>query len=371
MSSARGYKEIVLYFLQNNANIHAKRNDGNTPLHLAANNGHVEVVKLLIQHGANVETSNLKGRSPVHLAAAAGNLQVIYAILQLGWPIPIDHRLVFAACKFKQISVVQFVTSLRIDVNLRDMCNQTALHIAAKKGNADIIEYLLSRTVNLDTENTGALETPLHLSCLNGHEQATLLLLKRNRTFKINAQSKLDHSTPLHLACKGNNIRVVKLLMGYGANVMSRNKDGATSLHIACQLNHYNVAKYLLGKTRKPSNVANAKDYNGWTALHWVSYLGNVSLLQVLMQYGAVLPDPTITAPSCLWLASSQGHTRIVTMLMPLADSNHFNYEAPDGTTTMTISKIMQYDEMLTSSLKHSFLKSGWMKQKKRFLPIQ
>ncbi len=58
--------ELVQYFIDNGADIHAKdAKDGQTPLHWAAKYSSEEVVTLLVQLGANMEAKDDSGKTPL------------------------------------------------------------------------------------------------------------------------------------------------------------------------------------------------------------------------------------------------------------------------------------------------------------------
>jgi hypothetical protein len=50
----------------------AKDDDGQTTLHLAAENGHKAEVRLLLEHKADVNAKTMSGKMALYLAAAAG-----------------------------------------------------------------------------------------------------------------------------------------------------------------------------------------------------------------------------------------------------------------------------------------------------------
>jgi len=54
--------------LDENANINAEDNDGNTPLHTAAEYANSQIVKFLIDKGANTEAKNKDGKTPLNFA---------------------------------------------------------------------------------------------------------------------------------------------------------------------------------------------------------------------------------------------------------------------------------------------------------------
>ena len=55
-------------FLKTGVQVNVKDKNGNTPLHLAAQNEHLQVVKLLIKNGADVNIKNKKNQTPLNVA---------------------------------------------------------------------------------------------------------------------------------------------------------------------------------------------------------------------------------------------------------------------------------------------------------------
>ncbi|MBI3588780.1 ankyrin repeat domain-containing protein [Candidatus Micrarchaeota archaeon] len=62
----------ILQALEHGADVHAKNNDGQTPLHHATWNGHKETVELLLKHGANIHATDTDGRTPEQTARQLG-----------------------------------------------------------------------------------------------------------------------------------------------------------------------------------------------------------------------------------------------------------------------------------------------------------
>ena len=60
---------LIVFFLQGNANPHLQRDDGSTPLFIAAGNGLSDTVSILLQANANANVQKKNGVTPLYLAA--------------------------------------------------------------------------------------------------------------------------------------------------------------------------------------------------------------------------------------------------------------------------------------------------------------
>jgi len=70
--------------LNDGADLMARDENGNTPLHRAAEFGTPEVIQALLDAGADVMARNMFGNTPLHWAAQYGSPKVIQALLDVG-----------------------------------------------------------------------------------------------------------------------------------------------------------------------------------------------------------------------------------------------------------------------------------------------
>lgn len=73
---------IVKLLLDNNADVNAKSDNRNTPLHLAAKHGHYESAALLVQKGAEVTAKNIDLECPFDLAIHRNHNDLIHSFLE-------------------------------------------------------------------------------------------------------------------------------------------------------------------------------------------------------------------------------------------------------------------------------------------------
>jgi len=130
------------------------------------------------------------------------------------------------------------------DINWKDskMEGVTALHEAARRGNIEIVRYLLQNGADINSKNYNGL-TPLHIAAYCGENIIVNTLISEGA--KVNIKAK-DNITPLHSAASMGHQDTVELLIKNGAEVHTRSsKDALTPLDFATRERHQDVAEFL------------------------------------------------------------------------------------------------------------------------------
>ena len=170
------------------ADINAARDDGATPLYVAAKNGHSEVVQhLLAKGGIDVNEADNDGVTPLYAAAQEGHSEVVKHLL----------------------------AKEDIDVNKADNDGDTPLYIAAQNGHLDVVKYLLAKE-DIDVNKADyELATPLYAAAYNGHLNVIERLVENGADVN---KADTNGTTPLYAAAQEGHVNIGAILLIHGAN---------------------------------------------------------------------------------------------------------------------------------------------------------
>jgi Ankyrin repeats (3 copies)/Ankyrin repeat len=76
MAAAHGHKDVAELLLSDRAVVNEVDKGGRTSLHLAAAGGYEDVAELLLAHHADIDATDFEGKTPLYWAAATGNKDV-------------------------------------------------------------------------------------------------------------------------------------------------------------------------------------------------------------------------------------------------------------------------------------------------------
>jgi ankyrin repeat protein len=195
-----GHKDMAGVLLLHSAGVDAQSLDGSSPLHLAALNGHGAVVDTLMQSNLPTRLRDIYGRLPVHCAAMNGHVSLVERwIVDAKAPDGMGRTALHYAAWFGRTDVLHALLKTGRDdlYTIVDYTGYTPLHLAAKRGHAEVMEYLIVGCVNIHA--TGRRNyTPLHLAAEGGHRDAIVLITRKDPSTLKDRDS--TSRTPLEVA---------------------------------------------------------------------------------------------------------------------------------------------------------------------------
>lgn len=234
--------EIAFHEIQQNGveclslrscNVNAANDDGETALHLAARFGRPAFVEMLIDEGADVNALDCQGCTVLHhlgLAVQASELDLhLCAQLLSEASKRLSQRSICEASGVPQTLHGVARSLSGVDLEARTYKGDTVLHIAAREGNATIIETFMEAGANVNATNHAG-DTPLHLAAAKAD----------HRTWKFATApihrdlSSGDHrNTPMSCPKPDVDTGPIPALIKAGADVHIENGNGGSVVDIA------------------------------------------------------------------------------------------------------------------------------------------
>ena len=228
---------------------HAKLREIDNKLIEAAQKGEIENIRALIKNSANVNARTEFGETPLHLAQTR---EIAEFLISKGANIHAkDDEFGMTPLFNAPKEIFELLISKGADVNARSKKGLTPLAWSAYGDDLDRIKLLISKGADVNAGDE-YLKTPLHIAAnWNKLEIATLLISKGAN---VNARDGSGW-TPLHWASFEGGPEVVQLLITKGAEKNTKTTQpwsifpaGSTPLDIAEKAKHYDMAAFLKSK---------------------------------------------------------------------------------------------------------------------------
>ena len=256
------------------------RDEGSTPLILAARDGHWNCVQVLLHVGADVNKINYGGITPIMRAAEGFR---------------------------EDMDGIKLLISSGANVNAADRKGETALWLAARSGHLSTTKLLLESGASVNTMDCSD-KSALFIAVKNSHIATAKLLLESGAN--VNAADR-NHETALYCAAKNGCLSLTELLLESGANVHVANKVGGTAVTIAALSGHANIVKALV---ESGANV-NVRDNQSDTPLIFSCDHYEPATVETLIQSGADVNATDILNWTTLMLTICGGHRRCIESL--------------------------------------------------------
>ncbi|MGB3775179.1 MAG: ankyrin repeat domain-containing protein [Leeuwenhoekiella sp.] len=185
LASRSSDKEVIHFFLDAGVNVDESDAEGNTPLLNAASRNTLEIVELVASQSKDLNAGNHLGQSPVMLAVENNGPEVVDFFLQTEKnPNALRDEngntlAYYLVNGYSPRNTEQFEAKLKllkaykIDLNAPQNEGNTALHLAAKTNDLNLIKEAASWDIPINAVNDEGL-TPLHIAAMKAHNDEIL-----------------------------------------------------------------------------------------------------------------------------------------------------------------------------------------------------
>jgi ankyrin repeat protein len=171
-------------------NVNIQDNEGWTPLHHAAFHGKIKVLQRLIELKAN--SQNTANYSPECKLLEISGYERSRAVREENFKLHPIHLAVINGQK----EIIEAILSAKINPNITDSYNWTALHWAVSQNDLAMAQLLLKNNINIDEKDNEG-NTALHIAAQYGDEKLLSLLLENEAEYKAR---NYQNQTPADLA---------------------------------------------------------------------------------------------------------------------------------------------------------------------------
>ena len=265
------------------ADVGARNDDDQTPLHLAAANSEsLPVVRALLEAGADPEARDEFGGTPLHWATLSWSPPVIAALLNAGADLEArdigGHTPLHVAAEYSEsLPVVAVLLKAGADLEARDANGETPLHrAAARSWNLPVIAALLDAGADLEARDRHG-HTPLHVAAAQSEtfsESGTLSVVMG--LLEAGADPEARTTREVHPFAATCGILSPKIAV----------TAGMTPLHVAAA--NSALPSIVTALVAADAGLLEARDENGMTPLHCAAAYGeSIPVIAALLDAGA------------------------------------------------------------------------------------
>ena len=197
-----------------------------------------------------------------------------------------DSKSIFKAADRGLVDEIKSYATQTDLASIRDSEGCTCLHRAARNGQTQLVNVLLTELTGFNVNCTLRAKTALYEASCQGHVETVLELIKLGANVHL---SKFNEWNPLHAAAAKGYSEICRVILDSISNVKdlaqfieAANKEGSTALSLAAREGHAEVVNELLRRGANP----NHQNHNNRVPLLSACSSGNVQVVQALIKVG-------------------------------------------------------------------------------------
>jgi len=276
-------QDLMTQLLSNDVDVNSIcDNNGNMPIHLAAQNNNVSLLKYLIRSGANVNSIGHMNYTPLHYACTNENIDIIQLLVKSGADVnacaysfidnyPINKIIAETDKNNKFVENYPISTIItknyetNVIIKIIDMLG-SKLNLTQKLYNTTILKYALDNSLSLKKV------AEFHIDIQVAKHLLKHYVLHNTNYIELKNNYGLIHLEPMdmygmklaHYACIVEDIAFLKVLIKDDVDVNVKDCFGNTADHYACISQNTKIHKLLCGYTPffPPLNVFERKPHD-------------------------------------------------------------------------------------------------------------
>lgn len=316
------WQKIPLHIISDPTEPAAEKDDQYT-LHRATTEGKLHKLRWLIRGGADINGTDKEGRTPLWYAVQSANDRMIALLLRLGASPDVAGpdgetpwlKAFERGCNYSSLPLLASAGAL---IDSAGKNGDTALHIAARRGFAREVDFLLKQNAALAIRNQSG-RTPLMEAILindrqEEYEKGTMKIRQELEKRKALVKKLPAWRRPEELVIEDDSEerRVIELLIKKDPLYLNlADVFGQTALHLAAR----KTAPHLITRLIEAGCETEARDRNGRTPLFHAIAAGNSDNVEILLQQGARALAFDSSFETTVSLADSLGRDDIIEML--------------------------------------------------------
>ena len=183
------------------------------------------------------------------------------------------------------------------------------LHLAAKGGDFEIFNTIISQGVNIETKAMDD-RNVFHIAAHKGNYKICEYILQKHKNL-FSCKDRYGMN-PAHWAALAGQKTILKLMMKYDCDLKKETDPYKENIVLfACMGKSLAVCEFV-GRNNEIKELLHAKNREGWNSIQYAAKRGNIDVFRFLVEQGVDIENKSKkTGKNCLHSACEKGHVDI------------------------------------------------------------